>query len=404
MRSRWSLSFIPKEAAFGILSVLLPLYVVEELNGNLLDIGVIVFVNSIIRIPAVILWARLVNREARYKTYILVSFLVSGLTLFLFTTTNSVGIFLVLNVLLSLFAVAVSPTTRVLIAESNPRVEWEAAFAQHRLVLGVGATIGLFAGAVWMTQLGNRSLMLLCSVLVTLSLGLAAVLIQKPTLMFVRRLARSERFVNLAEHASHLVSAPTTYRLDKEYFTRYPSLKPLSVGIFLFPFATTLVLTSVPIFLSSQIGASSSLIFVILLMKTITLLVGYRRVERVGEEKGVGMIRRATILSIFFPALILVSGFLPSPFAVTGSAVALAIAGFAWSYFSVFSTTLWMELAPPGMPGIYNASRSLGTALGGLLGGVIPLYYGYDPLFILSIILYGLSLLFLTRSAHMKHL
>ena len=177
MRSRWSLSFIPKEAAFGILSVLLPLYVVEELNGSLLDIGIIVFVNSIVRIPAAILWARLVNREARCKRYILASFLVSGVMLFLFTTTNSVGIFLGLNVLLSLFDVATSPTTRVLVAESNPRDEWEAAFAQHRLILGVGATMGLLAGAVWMTQLGNRSLMLLCSAFVMLSLGLAAVLI-----------------------------------------------------------------------------------------------------------------------------------------------------------------------------------------------------------------------------------
>lgn len=402
--NRWSLVFIPKEVAFGILSVLLPLYVIEEINGNLLDVGLIFFAKIIVQIPAVVLWARYINKKARCKIFILISFLISSLMIFLFTITKSVWSFLGLNVLLSIFYVAHVPATKVLIAESGPGSEWEGGLAQHRLVLGIGGIVGLLAGALWMTRLGNRSLMLLCGVLVSVSLILSKVLIQDPPLMFERRIARFERFVHLAEQAYNLAYAPTNYEFKKMYLTRYPSLKPLILGIFLFSLASSMVFTSIPIFLSLKIGATSSLIFSILLIKSITILIGYTLIRKHRQKKGLKMIKMASILRIFFSILLLVSGLLPFRLSLTLISLALAVAGFAWPYFSVPSTSLWMKTAPEGMVGVYNACVSLGGALGSLLGGFIPSYYGYETLFVLSTTVYGISLFFFTFSVRMKYI
>ena len=403
--NRWSLSFIPKEVAFGILSVLLPLYVIEEINGNLLDIGLIFFAKSFVQIPAVILWARLINKKEKCKFFITISFLISSLAIFLFPFTQSTWSLLTLNVMLSIFYVAHMPATRILIAESAPNLEWEGGFAWHKLILSIGGIAGLLAGALLTTRLDNRSLMILCSVLVSVSLILSVALIQDPPFMIERRIMKFERFVHLAEQAYNLAYAPTNYarvQARETYFSRYPNPKPLILGILLFPLASSMIFTSIPVFLSLKIGASSSLIFSILLINSIMILLGYILIRKNENRNNLKMIKIASILRIFFPILILISGFLNFNQALTFCSLALAIAGLTSPYFSVSSTVLWMETAPKGTVGIYNACSALGTALGSLMAGFISSYYGYDILFVLSATVFGMALFLfaLSRSRH----
>lgn len=401
----WSLSFIPKEVAFGILSVLLPLYVIEEINGSLLDIGLIFFVKSFVQIPAVILWARLINKKGKCKIFITISFLISSLAIFLFPFTQSTWSLLALNLLLSIFYVAHMPATRILIAESSPNLEWEGGFAWHKLILGVGGIVGLLAGALWTTRLGNRSLMVLCSILVAVSLILSVVLIQDPPFMIERRIMRFDRFVHLAEQAYNLAYAPTSYarvQARETYFSRYPNPKFLILGILFFPLASSMVFTSIPVFLSLKIGASSSLIFSILLINSIMVLLGYALLRKNENRNNLKIIEIASVLRIFFPMLILVSGFLNFNQSLALCSLALAIAGFTWSYFSVSSTVLWMETAPKGTAGIYNACSTLGTALGSLMAGFTSSYYGYDILFAISATIFG-TVLFLFAFSGSRH-
>ncbi len=403
--NRWSLSFIPKEIAFGILSVLLPLYIIEEINGSLLDIGLIFFVKSFVQIPAVILWARLINKKGKCKIFITISFLISSLAIFFFPFTQSTWSLLALNLLLSIFYVAHMPATRILIAESFPNLEWKGGFAWHKLILGVGGVAGLLSGALWTTRLDNRSLMILCSVLVAISVILSSVLIQDPPFMIERRIMRFDRFVNLAEQAYNLAYAPNYARVQarETYFSLYPSPKPLILGILFFPLASSMVFTSIPVFLSLKIGASSSLIFSLLLINSIMVLLGYALLRKNEKVNNLKAIKVASILRIFFPMLILISGFLNFNQALTLCFLALAIAGFAWPYFSVSSTVLWMETAPRGTAGIYNACSTLGTALGSLTAGLISSYYGYDVLFVLSATIFGM-VLFLFAFSSSRHI
>jgi len=403
--ARWSIGYIPKEVAFGILSALLPIYLIENINGNLLDFGLIFFFKSLVQIPAVVLWARLINKTGRCKLFINISFLVSSLVILLLPFTKDTWSFLLSNLLLSIFYVAHMPATRILISETFPNSEWKSGFASYRLILSIGGIIGLLLGALWTTQLDNGSLMIICGVLVIASLILSLLLIHDPTLMIERKIMKFERFVFLAQQAYNLAYAPTSdaRRLAREsYFSRYPNPKPLILGIFLFPLASSMVFTAIPFFLSLRIGATSSLIFSLLLINSVTVLIGYILLRNNEERNNLKLVKAASILRILFPTLILVSGFLQFNQSIILCSISLAIAGFAWPYFSISSTVLWMETAPKNTAGIYNATSALGTALGSLMAGLISSNYGYENLFVLSITAFSIALLFFSYS-HSTH-
>ncbi len=399
--ARWFIGYVPKEVAFGILSALLPIYLLENINGNLLDFGLIFFIKSLVQIPAVLFWARLINKTGRCKIFIIISFLVSSLAIFFFPFTQSSWSFLLLNVLLSVFYVAHMPATRILISETSPNSEWDGSLAKYKLVLSVGGIVGLLLGAASVTQLDNVGLMIICGILVSASLIFSLLLINDPPLMIERKIMRIERFVYLAEQAYNMAYAPNSYgrfRARESYFSRYPNPKLLLLGILLFPFASSMVLTSIPFFLSLKVGASSSLIFSLLLIKSITVFIGYTLLRNSEEIDHINLVKVASILRMFFPLLILASGFLEFNQSIMFCSVALAIAGFAYPYFSVSSTVLWMETTWKKTAGMYNAMTTLGTSLGGLMAGFISSKYGYEQLFVLSATTFLIAFLFFSFS------
>ena len=403
--ARWSIGYIPKEVAFGILSALLPIYLIENINGNLLDFGLIFFIKSFVQIPAVLFWARLINKTGRCKIFITISFLVSSLAIFLFPFSKSTWSFLLLNVLLSIFYVAHMPATRILISESSPNSEWDEGFANYKLILGVGGTVGLLLGALCVQQLENVGLMLICGVLVIASLIFSSLMIYDPHLMIERKIVSFERFVYLAEQAYHLAYAPTSYarlRARESYFSRYPNPKSLILGIFLFPLAFTMVFTSIPFFLFQRVGVSSSLIFSLLLINSTTVLIGYALLRKNKERNNLKLVKVASILCTFFPTLFLASGFLQFSQSIILCSLAIAMAGFAWSNFSVSSTVLWMETARKKAAGMYNAISTLGTALGSLMAGLISSNCGYEYLLVISAIAFLIAFLFFSYS-HSRH-
>lgn len=73
-----------------------------------------------------------------------------------------------------------------------------------------------------------------------------------------------------------------------------------------------------------------------------------------------------------------------------------------WSNFSAVSTVLWTKSAPEDTAGRYRVVRILGAALGSLLGGFIPLYYGFPAVFTVSAVISGISLFFFSFQAHQQ--
>jgi len=77
----WRLGFFFHEMGFGLLSIFLPLYVMQ-IGGSLVDIGIMSAVALLLAIPFSFFWGYLCDKTRRYKRYILLSFLASTVLLY----------------------------------------------------------------------------------------------------------------------------------------------------------------------------------------------------------------------------------------------------------------------------------------------------------------------------------
>src|SRR3990170_1309392 len=142
----WRLGFFFHEMAFGLLSVFIPLYVVLQLNGSLIELGIMTSVALFFGIPASFFWGYICDKTRRYKIYILLSFVSGAIILFAFTLTTSVFVFIALFVVLQMLHVAHESPKNVLIAEHYSREEWEKSYSAYEGLTEVGWFIGLLLG------------------------------------------------------------------------------------------------------------------------------------------------------------------------------------------------------------------------------------------------------------------
>ena len=86
---RLFIGFIFHKISFGLLSVLLPLYITQVISGGNLTVwGLIASVATFVAIPFSFLWGYLCDATRRYRFFILLSFAAVTSLLYLFSLTT----------------------------------------------------------------------------------------------------------------------------------------------------------------------------------------------------------------------------------------------------------------------------------------------------------------------------
>ena len=142
----WRLGFFFHEMAFGLISIFIPLYIVLQLHGSLVELGIMTAAALFCGIPASFFWGWVCDRTRRYKIYILLSFISGAIILFAYTLTASVFIFILLYIVMQVLHVAHESPKNVLISEHYSREEWEKSYAGYEGLTEVGWFIGLALG------------------------------------------------------------------------------------------------------------------------------------------------------------------------------------------------------------------------------------------------------------------
>src|SRR5450756_2609094 len=101
----WRLGFFFHEMAFGLLSVFIPLYVVLQLKGSLVEFGIMTSIALFFAIPASFFWGYICDKTRRYKIYILLSFISATIIIYIFTLTTSILAFIILYVTMAMLHV-----------------------------------------------------------------------------------------------------------------------------------------------------------------------------------------------------------------------------------------------------------------------------------------------------------
>ncbi len=263
---RWFISFFFHEMAFGLLFVFLPLYVVNQLHGSLIDVGLMIGLSSFVAIPFSFFWGYLCDKTEKYRLLILMSFFSLTILLYFFTLTTAIPTLIFLYVLIGIFHVGNEPPKNVLITESHPREEWEWGFAIFEALTEAGWALGLIAGFVlFIYGLSSQDVILFTCLLSLFALLTSIALVRDPVLAIERRLVNVERAVGFVCRGCFLMSQSDFGEVDLRKLTA-ESLPLFSAGLLLFTLASSMFFTPLPIFFSHNFPSlPSSTIYLIFL-------------------------------------------------------------------------------------------------------------------------------------------
>ena len=392
----WYFAFLPYGVAMGILSILVPLYLVEELGGSLIDLGTMVFVATASVIPASIYLGRLPDRYRRVRLFILASFLGVSIVLLLMSVTTSVVLFQGLYVLMNLVDYIKGPSTRILIAESYESSGRGSVLAKQSFVEGIGEAMGLALCSFTINLFGYKAFLSLTGPLVLASFFLALFTIRDPPLYIERFLDRLDRqVVNIETFSFNLTERGTMSPGWRNGLSagREPNMGLFGLGRAFFSFAASNAFTVLPVYLLVKAGFPNSIIFASFLIRSIFGAASFLFIGKVIGNEGNGVVKLATgarvLLVLVLPAAVL----LPMPFSVVAVATLLSAIAFSWSLYSVGVEIVTLTYASPGSLGVYDALTGIGGAIGSFTGGLIPTLYGFDALYVVSSVLFASALL-----------
>ena len=390
------LTYLPNGIAQGILGTLIPLYFIQGLGANLMDLGAMAFAASALLIPASIYFGSLPDRNRASKPYILISFLAASIILYAMTQTANILIFQILYIALEFASYLRGPSTSVLIAETFEKKQRGAVIAKEGFVEGIGVVTGLALCTIFVNTIGYTTLLLIACPLTFASFLIALLTLRDSPLYIERNLDRFEGMVDRMEDFSVHLAGDGSIRPDLGgdwRFSRVANMKLFAIGRAVFAFAASNAFTTLSIFLLSRVNFTSSTIFLIFLIRSVFGSVSYLFIDRIFGSKGGLSIKLGTgmrvILVLIFPVILI----LPSPLSLILAAILLSLIAISWSIYSVGFGLVTMLYAQPGSLGVYDALASVGGALGNYSGGLIPTLFGFEALFILSGVLFLISLI-----------
>lgn len=378
--------FVFHKISFGLLSVLLPLYITQAINGGNLSVwGLIASVATFVAIPFSFLWGYLCDATRRYRFFILLSFAAVTSLLYIFSLTSDLLLLGIVYVFIVVFQVAYEPSKNVLIAENYSHGDWKRGFASYSALTQIGWVSGLFLGFL-LTLWGftSATLLTLCIALSFASFILSAIFVNDPTLTFERGLVTIERSFSLVQRGAELIARLNFDQYDSGELNR-ENVYALCFGLMFFSLATSMFLTPLPIFFAQSLALQTSTIFALFLINSLGCLTGYVLMKRNHDnvKETSTTIRVALIRAILVFSLLFVE-YLSFTWAILLSICVLVLSGFVYAFYSVSVLSLSMEVIPRGKTGIFTAILGAGSGIGCLTGPVIAENFGFSYTFIAS--------------------
>jgi MFS family permease len=392
----WRLGFFFHEIAFGLLTVLIPLYVVTALGGDLVVLGIMISAALFCAIPGSLLWGYLCDTKRRYKLFILISFASSALLFFLMTLpfAQNLNLFVALYVVMWVLRAAREAPKNILIAEHYSREDWESSYGLYEGLTEVGTIIGLSAGLVFflfsatlgMNAIGMYSFYL-CSVLSLVAFVISIFFITDPVMIFERRLVGIEKRIDFT------CRGVTTSSRMMDGMKYDGSLKQDRFGVFafaivLFSLATSLFFTPLPIFLHKGLGLEETWVYVAYILNSVGATIGYLLIRGRARTMNIRkqMPRFILVRSLLVFLLVGVIEFALFPNILTG--LVLMLLGFAFAMYYILMLSLSMELIPEGKAGLFDGLVGLGAAVGAFLGPFLAQMLNYVPMFLITAVIF----------------
>jgi predicted MFS family arabinose efflux permease len=391
--SLWKLGLIPQSVANGLTNILVLFFLLADLHGSLLDVGLVTGVAALVLVPSQVVWGKLIDSVGRCKPFLVFGFIGMGASTAALPWTTSVAQLLVVVSLKALLYSATLPARQLLTVESEQREGWQKGLANMQFLTALGETAGMGVGAAVAASLSFTELFYLCGALCMASAMALGMLAQEPGLMIQRRLVSLERSLGTIMAVSEFVGysrmSPRSILRGNVAGVLRRSTKFLLVGIFCFSLAGSAFYSPLPAYFLQFY--SSQAVFLVFFGGSMAGALSYLLIGRLFRSAAKSLLLSASTRVVVLPLLLLAAvGAAPG---LAAAALVLAVLEAVWSLFDVSSMFAFLETAKMGRAGFYGALVGLGSAGGGFLGGLFSMELGFATLFMLCSLLCAGALL-----------
>jgi len=394
----WFLSYLPLAISDGIATPLIPLLALQHFGASAFAVTIIIAASAMSQVPFTILWGNLSDRIAHRKFFLVGSFLATGISIILIALAHDLLTYFWLNVVEGLASAASAPIGTMLLLETRHKRWWPQDIGFFGLISGLGTTVGLAIGFVWLFVIGYNQpaiavmtgLLIVSGVLSLVSAGIAWAWIEEPTYRVDRHSVADLVHLNrgVVERLRHFrarlvglvdLTRPSKESLPGKEYLFLAALFVMSVGfdIFYGPF---------PVFLWQNARFTDAGVFIVYLgsaAASTALFFHSGKVVDSHSPKNVflGSLGGRVLLMLLFlwgPVYVLLG--LGTPALLAWLTVLNALLGVTWAFISTASTLFLVRLvgrAARGRAlGLYNAFAGAGSLLGTLLGGWLYATFG----------------------------
>ncbi len=400
----WFWVTLPVNAGVQGFSTVLPLYVLYQLGGTVIDVALLTTLYNFVVIPASIFWGGVTDRLARRRLFFFITYGGISVVFVGMFFTPSLLLLAVLYGLLGFVIVANSAASNLLVMEFSEKKSWMSSYTRLSLTASLGSIVGLVVGLFWSSFLPLPEFLLFCAASTVASFLLTYFLVVEPSVP-LERIHLSFHPLDLFSKLYHgvstalgtltgLILVPFTPRELMRFIRAVragaiPGRLLLFFSTFLFTLGSGILNTPLTPYLVNY-GVLANEIFAMTLINVCSQTLVYRTIRlftsRLGEVRaGSYAIMIRTVMYVLFAIAAL--GLRGTTLFVF-TTIVYSIIGILYALWnSSTSIVLFNNLGPEkqgGLLGAYSAFSSLGSVLGALVSGYTSYYLGYSLTFALA--------------------
>ncbi|MCI4324579.1 MAG: MFS transporter [Thermoplasmata archaeon] len=395
----WFLAYLPLAITDGIATPLIPLLALEHFGASAFAVTIIIGASAMSQVPFTILWGNLSDRVAHRKYFLVGSFLATGVAIILIALAHDLITYFWLNVAEGLASAASAPIGTMLLLETRHKRWWPQDIGLFGLISGIGTTVGLALGFVWLFVIGGNetiisamtALLITAGGLAILSAVIAAAWIEEPAARVERRsvaelinlhrgvLERVRHYRSRVLNIVELTRAPAE-RIPRRELVFLAALGVMTVGfdVFYGPF---------PVFLAETLRFRNADVFIVYLAASAASTALFFHSGKLVEWASPKLVflqslgGRALLMLLFLWGPLYIAFGIGSPLLVGWISILNALLGVTWAFISTASTMFLIRLVGRTSRGralgLYNAVAGAGGLFGTLLGGYLFVTYGW---------------------------
>lgn len=384
-----SLSFGFQGAAFGAIGIIINLFVVVGLGGNVAMANIALALYTFGNLAGSMIIGTFLDKYPYFFESIFLSVIADAIISFSMAISNNVAIYYILALMLGISATIMGPAITIFLNKKLDSNGYRKNVNGVNMVNSIGSTAGTFLGGFWLYLPFFNGIDRMKGVFV---IGTALLIVS--ALLIVNYLKKKDLNKNVF-HKSLFVSRKDF--LDGMFLPfKFSGMKSESkkymFALFLLFLGLNMIFSIFSVYFEAVLKISSSTIFIIYGINSIFGNAAYFLTGKMMNRfKDSLLIRLALWIRLSMFGIIIGSYFFLPYGGVTLTIVAFIITGFAWPFIYIPTTVKITNLALPSnrgrIIGMFNMVINLATIIASLIAGYVALMFGYVFSFIIGMIL-----------------